>query len=361
MKTYIYFFLVVSLIFSSCEQNQKQNNTTEKADQQQKVQKTNKDEPEQQKFAIAIHGGAGNIQKRNIPDSLEKQYRSKLKEAITVGHKLLKNGGSAVEAVRASINVMENSPLFNSAKGCVLTNKEKPSLDASIMDGKTLNGGGVAGISHIKHPIDLAFEVMKNSEHVLLSGKGAEEFAQQQGFEMTPESYFITKKQLDNVRRIKQRKANKTAVHYDPVLKAEKLGTVGCVALDKSGNLAAGTSTGGMANKKFGRIGDSPIIGAGTYANNKTCAVSSTGWGEYYIRGVVAYDISALMEYGGLSLQEATKKIIHEKQPELGGNGGVLTMDHYGNVSIDFNTSGMFRAQMNAQGELKVGMFGQQN
>lgn len=350
-KLYLYVCLSAGLILSGCQENKK------KSDSKKEIV-TAQEKPKQHDFAIAIHGGAGTIQKEHISDSLESAYRSKLKEAITAGHSILKNGGSAVDAVRASINVMENSPLFNAGKGAVLTHKEKPSLDASIMDGKTLNAGAVAGINHIKHPIDLAFSVMKNSEHVMLSGKGAEEFAKQQGFELMPESYFITKQQLDRIKTIKKEEAHKTAVFYDPVLKAEKLGTVGCVALDKNGNLAAGTSTGGMANKKFGRIGDSPIIGAGTYANNKTCAVSCTGWGEYYIRGVVAYDMSALMEYAGLSVNEAAKRIIHEKQPKLGGNGGILAMDHFGNVSIDFNTPGMFRAKMNENGTLTIGMYG---
>lgn len=342
-------YFVISLVILACGCGQQQNQKTEEHEKEQK----------QQEFAIAIHGGAGEIEKADIPDALEERYRAKLKEAVSTGHKALKDGKSALKAVRASINVMENSPLFNAAKGCVLTHEEKPSLDASIMDGKTLNAGGVAGVSHIKHPIDLASDVMENSKHVLLAGRGAEKFAEQQDYEMMPESYFVTQKRLRQVRKIKQRKDNSTAsAFYDPILQADKLGTVGCVALDKNGNLAAGTSTGGMTNKKFGRIGDSPIIGAGTYANNKTCAVSSTGWGEYYIRGVVAYDVSALMEYAGLSLSEATDKIIHEKQPELGGNGGLLTMDHFGNVSIDFNTAGMFRAQMNAGGDLKIGLFG---
>lgn len=350
-RIYLSLFLCTVLVLSGCRENKKQTDT-------KKETTTAQEKPDQQEFAIAIHGGAGSIQKSYISDSLENAYRSKLKEAITAGHEKLKNGGSATAAVRASINIMEDSPLFNSAKGAVLTHEGKPSLDASIMDGKTLNAGAVSGVAHIKHPIDLAFDVMKNSKHVMLSGKGAEAFAQKQGFELMPESYFITQKQVKTLERLKREEASQTSVFYDPTIQADKLGTVGCVALDKNGNLAAGTSTGGMANKKFGRIGDSPIIGAGTYANNKTCAVSCTGWGEYYIRGVVAYDMSALMEYAGLSVEEATEKIIHHKQPKLGGNGGVLAMDHYGNVSIDFNTPGMFRAEMDQDGTLTIGLYG---
>lgn len=312
----------------------------------------------QHEFAIALHGGAGVIKKENMSDSLEQAYKDKLKEAITTGHKVLEKGGTAVEAVQATINVMENSPLFNSGKGAVLNHEEKPELDASIMDGKTLNAGAIAGVSHIKNPIDLAISVMNDSPHVLLAGKGAEQFALTQGFDTVPSTYFITKNRLDQVRRMKENSKNKTAsVYYDPYVQDDKFGTVGAVALDKDGNLAAGTSTGGTANKLYGRIGDSPIIGAGTYANNKTVAVSSTGTGEYYIRGVVAYDISALMEYKGMSLAEATHKVIQEKQIELGGDGGVVAMDKYGNVSHEFNTPGMFRAKMDDKGNIEIGIY----
>ena len=352
MKTLFFYtcLLGMLLIFSGCRQEQ---NTAENPQSNQ----TEPQQPKQQKFAIAIHGGAGDIQRGQLSDSLENAYKAKLKEAITTGYRLLKNGGTAVEAVQKTINVMENSPLFNAGKGAVLTHNEHVSMDASIMDGRNLNAGAVAGVSHIKNPIDLAIAVMKKSKHVMLADVGAEQFAMEQGFDTLPESYFITQRQLDNVRRVKKFESNKSAVFYDPVLGAEKLGTVGCVALDKNGNLAAGTSTGGMVNKRYGRIGDSPIIGAGTYANNKTVAVSCTGWGEYYIRGVVAYDMSALMQYKGLSVSEATHKIIHEKQPKLGGTGGIIALDHYGNVSLDFNTPGMFRAKMDQNGNLEIAMY----
>ncbi|GAA4310879.1 isoaspartyl peptidase/L-asparaginase [Pontixanthobacter gangjinensis] len=294
-----------------------------------------------------------------MSDSLEAAYKAKLEEAIKTGHEILANGGTALEAVQRTINVMENSPLFNSAKGAVFTNEGKNELDASIMDGKTLNAGAVAGVTNVKNPINLAYEVMVNSEHVLLSGKGAEQFAKEQGLEIVDPEYFYTEKRYKAMERARERdkeKTNKTAF-YDPFIKDEKFGTVGCTALDKDGNLAAGTSTGGMSNKKYNRIGDSPIIGAGTYANNKTCAISSTGWGEYFIRGVVAYDISAMMEYKGLSLQEAASEVIQKKQPELGGNGGIIAIDHEGNVAMEFNTAGMYRASMNKNGELEIGIY----
>jgi len=317
---------------------------------------TNLQETSQKKFAIAIHGGAGVIKPENMSDSLEQAYKEKLEEAITAGHRLLEEGKSSIEAIKAAIQVMEESPLFNAGKGAVLNHNEKPELDASIMDGKTLNAGAVAGISHIKSPILLAYEIMENSKHVMLSGEGAELFAMEQGLDTVPETYFITKRRLDQVKAMKKQE-NELSAYFDPMINADKMGTVGAVALDKDGNLAAGTSTGGMANKRYGRIGDSPIIGAGTYANNKTCAVSATGDGEFYIRGTVAYDVSALMEYKGLSVSEATQKILHEKQPELGGTGGLIAMDKYGNVSLDFNTPGMFRASMDDEGNLEIGIY----
>ncbi|MCP9199185.1 isoaspartyl peptidase/L-asparaginase [Gramella sp. GC03-9] len=313
-----------------------------------------------QNFGIVIHGGAGTILKENMSDSLEQAYKAKLEEAIRTGHEILANGGTAIEAVQRTINVMEDSPLFNSAKGAVFTNEGKNELDASIMDGETLNAGAVAGVTNVKNPINLAYEVMVNSEHVMLSGKGAEQFAKEQGLEIVDPEYFYTENRYRSMERAREREKNKEAnktAFYDPFIKDEKFGTVGCAALDKNGNLAAGTSTGGMTNKKYNRIGDAPIIGAGTYANNKTCAVSSTGWGEYFIRGVVAYDISALMEYKGLSLEEAAKEVIQNKQPELGGNGGIVAIDHEGNVSMEFNTAGMYRAKMNREGELEIGIY----
>lgn len=314
-------------------------------------------------FGIVIHGGAGTILKENMSDSLEKAYKEKLEEAIRVGHEILANGGTAVEAVQRSINVMENSPLFNAGKGAVFTSAGTNELDASIMDGETLNAGAVAGVTTIKNPINLAYEVMENSQHVMMAGEGAETFAREQGVELVDPEYFYTENRYKSLQRIKDREETQLdhddnrSAFVDPFIKDSKYGTVGAAALDKHGNLAAGTSTGGMTNKKWGRIGDAPIIGAGTYANNKTCAVSGTGWGEFFIRGVVAYDISALMEYKGLSLQEAARQVIQEKNPDLGGNGGIIAIDHEGNFAMEFNTAGMYRATMNRAGELEIGIY----
>ena len=314
----------------------------------------------QEIFGIVIHGGAGTILKEQMNDSTENAYREKLAEAISAGHNILENGGTALDAVTQTINIMEDSPLFNSGKGAVFTHEGRNELDASIMDGSTLNAGSVAGVRHIKNPINLARDVMDKSEHVMLYGKGAEEFAQDLGYTMMDTSYFYTQSRYEILQRIWEREKSqneKTISFEDPLIKNSKFGTVGCVALDKHGNLAAGTSTGGMTNKRWNRIGDSPIIGAGTYANNKTCAVSATGWGEFFIRGVVAYDISALMEYKGMTLQEAAVEVIQKKVPALGGDGGIVAIDKDGNVVMEFNTEGMYRASMNAKGELKIGMY----
>ena len=246
----------------------------------------------------------------------------------------------APDAVEQTILVLENSPLFNAGKGAVFTHDMKNELDASIMDGSNLNAGAVAGVTIIKNPIKAARAVMEESEHVLLAGKGAESFAIAQNLDTVNPSYFYTEKSANSLKRR---------------IENEKHGTVGCVALDINGNLAAGTSTGGMTNKKWGRIGDSPIIGAGTYANNKTCAVSCTGWGEFYIRGVVAHDISAMMEYGGLSLKKAAQKVVHEKLTQLGGTGGIIAIDQKGNIVMEFNTKGMYRGKYDDRGiEIKI-------
>ncbi|MDX1470529.1 MAG: isoaspartyl peptidase/L-asparaginase [Flavobacteriaceae bacterium] len=317
---------------------------------------------ERAEFSIVIHGGAGTILKKNMTDEKEAAYKAKLEEAIRVGYEILKNGGSSLDAVTKTSNVMENSELLNEGKGAVFTNEGKNELDASIMDGKTLNAGASAGTTNVKNPIDLARAVMDKSEHVMLSGAGAEKFAEEQGLEIVDPKYFFTQNRYDALNRIKE--SEKTQLDhddqqafYDPNIKDSKFGTVGCAALDKDGNLAAGTSTGGMTNKRWGRIGDAPIIGAGTYANNETCAVSSTGWGEYFIRAMVAHDISALMEYKGLSLEEAARTVIHDKVGGLGGDGGIVAVDKYGNTVMEFNTEGMYRASMNDKGELEVKIY----
>ena len=333
------------LTLSSCQSNQKETLTT------------SKNQPKQHEYAIAIHGGAGYMKKEMFSDSLENAYKVKLKEAVTHGNKLLADGESAVRAVKETLMILEDSPLFNAGKGAVFTHEETNELDASIMDGNTLNAGAVSGVKHVKNPISLAEQVMLNSKHVMLSGEGAEHFAKRQDLEMKDADYFFTEKRFQSLQNAKSAKKDQASLLSED----HKFGTVGCVALDQKGHLAAGTSTGGMTNKKFGRIGDSPIIGAGSYANDKTCAVSSTGHGEYFIRGVVAYDISALMEYQSLDLADATEKVIQEKLKELGGNGGVVALDHYGNVSFEFNTSGMFRAYTNDEDALKVGIYQMSN
>lgn len=310
------------------------------------------DQTSKDNFSIVIHGGAGTILKKNMTPAMDQAYRAILKEAITVGHAILKKGGTCQEAVEKTIRVMEDSPLFNAGKGAVLTAQGKASLDASFMDGKTLNAGAISGVSHIKNPISSAIAVMEQSPHVMLSGQGADEFAKSLGMEVVPNNYFITERRKNALKRV-QENQDKQMSFYDPFLKESKFGTVGCVALDKAGNLAAGTSTGGMTNKKWDRIGDAPIIGAGTYANNASCGVSATGWGEFFIRSVVAHDIAALVEYKNLDVTTASKQVL-KKVKELGGDGGVVVLDRFGNVAMEFNTAGMYRAHMNSEGELKV-------
>ncbi|MBI5218778.1 MAG: isoaspartyl peptidase/L-asparaginase [Bacteroidia bacterium] len=299
----------------------------------------------QQKWAVAIHGGAGNFTKADISDETEKLYKDKLNEALDKGKEILSKGGSSLDAVEEVIKILEDSPLFNAGKGAVFTHDGKNEMDASIMDGKTLKAGAVAGVGDIKNPISAARLVMTKSEHVLLTGKGASKFAKEQGLEIVDSSYFYTKERWEQLQKILKKE------------KENKKGTVGCVALDINGNLAAGTSTGGMTNKKYGRVGDSPIIGAGTYANNNTCAVSCTGHGEFFIRNVVAYDISALMEYKNMSLRNAADYAILNKMTKLGGTGGIIAVDSKGNMAVSFNTTGMYRALQSSDGAREISVF----
>lgn len=303
------------------------------------------DKPE---YALVIHGGAGVILRENMNDELEQEYLTKMNEALDAGLEVLKAGGSSIEAVVKTINIMENSPLFNAGKGAVFTHDEKNELDASIMNGEDLNAGAISGVGNIKNPINLAREVMLNSEHVMLSGKGASEFAKEKGLELVDSSYFFTERRWKSLQKALKEANN------------GKFGTVGCAALDKSGNLAAGTSTGGMTNKKYGRIGDAPIIGAGTYANNNTCAISATGHGEFFIKYTVAHDISALMEYGGKTLEEASQIVINEKLVKAGGGGGIIGIDKNGNISMVFNTPGMYRGFAKSTGERELAIFQQE-
>ena len=292
-------------------------------------------------YAIVIHGGAGTVIRENTSKELQKKYEDKLREALEVGHSILESGGSSVDAVEKTIKILEDSELFNAGKGSVLTNEETVEMDASIMIGSDLNAGAVATLKTIKNPISAARAVMEKSKHVFLSGKGAENFAVDNGLETVNNNYFITEKQLKQIRKIKE----------------NKYGTVGCVALDKSGNITAGTSTGGMMNKKWNRIGDVPVIGAGTYANNKTCGVSATGWGEFFIRNVVAYDISAMMEYQNKTLEEAAKISIFEKVGKMGATGGVIGIDKNGSVMMEFNSPGMYRGYKTENSDYIIKMF----
>lgn len=332
MKTkLVYFFLpfILGLSLNSCTNG---NKPTGKQPGKSIVDK--------QEWAIVIHGGAGVIKRENMSPEMDKDYRAALSEALNKGKKILEEGGSALDAVEMTIRVMEDNPLFNAGKGAVFTHEGKNELDAAIMDGSNLAAGSVAGVTDIKNPITAARYVMTKSPHVMLAGRGASEFAKEQGLEIVPPEYFYTEKRYNELQKLLER---------------EKMGTVGCCALDKAGNLAAGTSTGGMTNKRYNRIGDAPIIGAGTYANNKTCAVSATGHGEYFIRWTVAHDISALMEYKGLSLKEASELVVNDKLVKAGGSGGVISVDKAGNISLPFNSEGMFRGFATADG--KEGIF----
>jgi len=300
-------------------------------------------------YVLVIHGGAGTITKKNMTPEKEKRYKAKLTEALQTGATVLKKGGSSLDAVSATIVVMENSPLFNAGKGAVFTAEGVNEMDASIMDGSDLNAGAVACVRHIKNPILAARVVMEDTPHVMIVGEGAEEVAKKNGLEMVDSSYFFTQSRWDSYLKVKEK-----------VEQGEKHGTVGAVALDMHGNLAAGTSTGGMTYKMKGRIGDSPIIGAGTYADNNTCAVSSTGHGEYFIRYVVAYDISALMKYKGLSLEKAANRVIMQKLKNIGADGGIIAVDKDGNISMTFNTPGMYRGYITSDSGPEVFIYGNQ-
>lgn len=305
-------------------------------------------------FSIAIHGGAGTIQKNQMSKEKEKAYTSALSFALNQGYEALEQGKSALDAVEIAVTALEDSPLFNAGKGSVFTNTGIHEMDASIMEGKKLFGGAVAAVSGIKNPIRLARKIMEDSGHVFLIGDGALEFAKEHGFNTEPDEYFY-----DELRYQQWQETLKSGVvqlDHSP-LKEQKFGTVGAVALDQFGNLAAATSTGGMTNKKFGRVGDSPMLGAGNYANNQTCAVSCTGSGEFFIRGVVAYDVSCLMEYKGYSLSKACEEVIQERLLKIGGDGGLIAVDTLGNICLEFNTEGMYRGMKKSSGEEVIGIY----
>ena len=325
----------------------------------------------QSNITLVIHGGAGTITRQNMTPEKEKAYREVLNQALQTGYGVLKKGGTSMDAVEATIRIMEDSPLFNAGKGSVFTHDGKNEMDAAVMDGKTGKAGSIAGVTVIKNPISTARRVMDKSEHVMMMGPGAEAFAKAQGMEIVDPKYFYTEARWKALQQaIKEEKieldhsekpapidkSRKTGSIMDDKIFTEgkKYGTVGCVALDQFGNLAAGTSTGGMTNKRYGRVGDAPIIGAGTYANNATCAVSATGHGEYFIRSVVGFDISALMDYKGMSVKNAADEVVMKKLVERGGEGGVIALDAKGNVAMPFNSEGMYRGYIKADGTSEV-------
>lgn len=316
----------------------------------------------QKKYVLVIHGGAGTILKKDMSPELEEQYRAKLKEALTQSYQKIKEGKSSLEAVEAAIVVMEDSPLFNAGKGAVFTSDGRNELDASIMYGKDKSAGAVAGVTVVKNPIKAAIAVMQKSEHVMMIGKGAEQFAKKEGLEIVNPKYFWTQHRWDALQKVKKAelKANQPNAmknsHYPSYYWVDKkFGTVGCVALDRDGNISAGTSTGGMTNKKYGRVGDAPIIGAGTYAD-KNVGISGTGWGEFYIRTSAARTVAAKYEYQNKDVKTATQEVMLEIE-KLGGDGGMIALDKNGNVAMTFNTEGMYRGTVTEDGEINIEIY----
>lgn len=311
-----------------------------------------------QTFSLTLHGGAGAIRTEDMPDALQAAYTQALQQALDAGYTILANGGTAMAAVKATILYLEDNILFNAGRGAVFTKKGLHELDAAIMNGKTLEAGAVAGVRNVRNPIELAERVMLHSGHVLLSGNGAIDFAIQQGIPLESDHYFFSQYRYDQWVAIRDSEFYQLDHKADTLMgKDKKLGTVGAVACDMQGNIAAGTSTGGMTNKKYGRIGDSPIIGCGTYANNNTCAISCTGHGEIFIRTVAAYDVSCLMEYKGFTLQQAMEEVVHHTLIKMGGEGGMIGADATGNTAWVFNTAGMYRARRNSKGLEEILMF----
>lgn len=319
---------------------------------------------EKQTIALAIHGGAGTIKRENMTEEQEAKYRKILAQALNEGFSVLEAGGSALDAVMTAVKIMEDSPLFNAGKGAVFTHDGRNEMDAAIMDGKTKNAGAVAGITRVKNPITAAYAVMVNSPHVFLMGDGAEVFAQEQGLELVDPSYFRVEERYEQLLRIleQEKKAKEQSIPMEK--EKEKLpsrdrefGTVGAVAVDQNGNLAAATSTGGMANKRYGRVGDVPVIGAGTYADNETCAVSATGHGEFFIMAVVGHEIAAQIKHGGKSLPEAAEDVVMNQLVEMKGEGGVIGIDRNGTITMPFNSQGMYRGYIREMGQGKTFIF----
>lgn len=346
--------LLLCLALALCACGQNETASMEASTEKTSTTAANQDTPE---YAMVIHGGAGTILKKNMTPEKEAGIREAMNAALNAGEEVLKAGGSAADAVEATIWVMEDSPHFNAGKGAVFTNAGINEMDASFMTGHDQNAGAVGGVTNLKHPISAARAVLEKSEHVLLSGKGAEAFSKLQGLETVDPKYFHTDFRWNSLQkalegeRVDQEKleGNRIITDID-----RKYGTVGCVALDKSGNIAAGTSTGGMTNKRYNRLGDSPIIGAGTYADNATCGVSCTGWGEFFIRYAVAYDVHARMAYGNASVQDAADAVINKTLVAKGGTGGLIALDAQGNVAMPFNTAGMYRGYLKAGGEREI-------
>jgi len=313
-----------------------------------------------QPFSIAIHGGAGTILKSDMTPELEAAYIKGLDDALKAGYAVLEQDGSAINAVKAAIVVLEDNLLFNAGRGSVFTKKGVQEMDAAIMDGKTLEAGSVAGVRNIRNPIELAMEVMQKSNHVFLSGKGANDFAIKQGIKLEPDEYFFSQFRYDQWKELRDSdnySLDHTHQGLEELMKDKKFGTVGAVACDSSGNIAAATSTGGMTNKKYGRIGDSPLIGAGTYANNKTCAISCTGHGEPFIRAVASHDVSCLMDYKGLTLEQAMYEVVQVKLVAMEGEGGMIGVDAQANISMQFNSAGMYRAMQHSNGGHSIGIY----
>lgn len=316
-------------------------------------------------IVLVVHGGAGTILKSRMTDEKEKLYKIGLEQALQAGYRILEKGGTALDAVETAVKILEDNPLFNAGKGAVFTNEGKNELDASIMNGYDQTAGAVAGVTTIKNPISGARAVMEKSQHVMMTGEGADHFAASQGLEIVDPSYFFTEDRFEAIQKLRAEDSLKIELDHSEknkrssinAVRDEKFGTVGAVALDKKGNLAAATSTGGMTNKRFGRVGDSPIIGAGTYANNTTCAISCTGWGEYFIRLVMAKTVSDMMEFGKMPLEKAANEMIMKRLPAIGGDGGLIAVDNKGNIAMPFNTQGMYRGYIDNKGQPVVEIY----
>ena len=317
------------------------------------------DIPVMQKITMVIHGGAGTINKEDMSPELEEAYLNGLQEALDAGYAVLHEGGSAVNAVKAAAVILEDNLLFNAGRGSVFTKKGLQEMDAAIMDGETLQAGAVAGVRNVRNPIELAAEVLRHSDHIFLSGKGANDFAIKQGIKLEPDEYFFSQFRYDQWKAVRDSdNYNLDHTHSNiNELKEKKFGTIGAAACDIYGNIAAATSTGGMTNKKYGRIGDTPLIGSGTYANNKTCAISCTGHGEIFIRAVAAYDVSALMEYKALTLREAADEVVLNKLVKMEGEGGLIGVDNKGNFALVFNSAGMYRGVKSSDGTNERGIY----